>query len=415
MSGPVCSQCKAPVAPDDFLCEHCGLLLHPELASGHYVANEPTIVRAMMAPPQRKLTGELPRPPEARPAIHDMATTRFTVPMDAHTVPHLRAGVAIALSPLHPFEAYVASFVDGTQPVPELARAARLPEIEVQVVLKGLLERGVVELHRAPGAPLAVAPAESGPAQDGRAFLGDEPMPLGEEPVAPVARPARPSPASAMPAPASTSAPRSPSVPVSTFAPRPAPSPASSAAPAPAPSRASVSAPAPAPVPSSELAVRPAPAPAPARAQAPVTAAPAPSAPAPSAPPSPPAPRAARTPAVPPRPRTPSPPKADDFLQTAVRLERAGQVDRAIEVLKHALERAPAPAPLYNKLALILVSQRKDYDQAAALLERAVELEPHNVVFQQNLLKVVGLTAADTGVHRARGKGGLFSRFTGKR
>jgi tetratricopeptide (TPR) repeat protein len=105
--------------------------------------------------------------------------------------------------------------------------------------------------------------------------------------------------------------------------------------------------------------------------------------------------------------------KSEDFLQRAVRFEREGQVDRAIEVLKRGLAQVSAPAPLYNKLALILVNQRKDFDQAAELLERAVELEPHNPVFQQNLLKVVGIVANSPG-SRKEPKRGLLSRLTGR-
>lgn len=90
-------------------------------------------------------------------------------------------------------------------------------------------------------------------------------------------------------------------------------------------------------------------------------------------------------------------------------------MDRAIEVLKRALERAAAPAPLYNKLALILLHQRRDYSEAASLLERAVELEPNNSVYQQNLLKVVGLAAANSGQRKERGGArGLLARLTGK-
>ncbi|XXF76510.1 tetratricopeptide repeat protein [Myxococcaceae bacterium GXIMD 01537] len=387
MSGPsTCPQCSTVVTADDFLCEWCGLLLRPELASGEYIDNQPTIVRALMAPPQRGPGGALAPPPEAR-AVHDMATARFTVPLDAHTVPHLRAGGDIVL---HPFEAYVASFIDGVQTVPELARDARLPEIEVQVVLKALLERRVIELHRSatPG-PVPSTATEPMP-------LDEEPVPLGEEP------PERPALAATRPAIAAPDAQKlasrpSPPVPAT---PSPAPRPpaaaaeASKHAPSSAPSAAEASRPSPQ-QPSARPLAQPA-----SGAQKPEPRA--------ATPPS------ARMQPVAPRPRTPSPPQAEDFLQTAVRLERAGQVDRAIEMLKRALERASAPAPLYNKLALILVNQRKDFSEAATLLERAVELEPQNAVYQQNLLKVVGLAAADSGSHR-QGRPGLLARLTGKR
>ncbi|NMO22427.1 tetratricopeptide repeat protein, partial [Pyxidicoccus fallax] len=107
-------------------------------------------------------------------------------------------------------------------------------------------------------------------------------------------------------------------------------------------------------------------------------------------------------------------PTAEDFLQRAVRLEREGQVERAIEVLTRGIEREPGAAALYGKLALILVHQRKDYARAVELLERAVELEPGHPVLQQNLLKLTGLAAAAAG-QRKEPKRGLFARLTGRR
>jgi tetratricopeptide (TPR) repeat protein len=111
---------------------------------------------------------------------------------------------------------------------------------------------------------------------------------------------------------------------------------------------------------------------------------------------------------VPGAPTTP-----EDFLQRASRLERQGEVERAIEVLTRAIEKVPEAAVLYSKLALILVHQRKDYARAVQLLERAAELEPENTVLQQNLLKVTGLAAAAGG--RKEQKRGLFARLTGRR
>lgn len=317
---------------NDFQCTQCGLLLDPQQASGEYVITEPTIVRALLSPPQRTRTMELPRPPPQRPTPHDLATARFTVPMDAHTVPHLRAGLDIALQPLHPFEAHIASFIDGDHAVPDLAQAARLPEIEVKVVLKALLERGVVELHRLPGAPAMRTMTDELPILDGQDFLVSEPMALGDE--EPPARPVL-----AMRAPH-----------------RPPP---------PAPTRA-------------------------------------------APPPSPPVPpRTVRRLGI-------EPGSAEDFLQRAVRLEREGQVDRAIDVLTRAIAQVPEAAVLYSKLALILVHQRKDYRRAVELLERAVALEPNHPVFQQNLLKVTGLAAASPGPCKEE-KRGLFARLTGRR
>lgn len=287
-----CPECHAPLAPDDFQCEQCELLINPQLASGEYVISEPTITRALLSPPMRTSSREMPAIPPRMP-VDDAVTVRFAVAIDEHTVPQLSASLDIALRPLHPFEAYVASFIDGVQPVAALARAARLPEIEIKVVLKSLLDRRIVELRQQPESD------DGMPLLHGEDFL-DEPPPPPPPP---------------------------PTVPPRVAAARP-----------------------------------------------PVPALPRPF---PSQPPAP--------------PRQVGP---EDFLQHAVRLEREGQVDRAIEVLKRGLDQVATPAPLYNKLALILLNQRKDASRAAELLERAVELEPRNPVFQQNLLKVVSLTAA---------------------
>ncbi|WP_240356320.1 tetratricopeptide repeat protein [Myxococcus eversor] len=477
---------------DDFQCEHCGLLLDPEQASGEYIITEPTIVRALLSPPQRSRTMEVPRPPPQRPAAHDLATARFTVPMDANTVPHLRAGLDIALQPLHPFEAHIASFVDGVHAVPQLALAARLPEIEVKVVLKALLERGVLELHRAPVSPPRRSRTEELPLLDGSEFLTPEapgfddlepstlqeedaptlvgerpamlmalgaeeddlsPMALGdEEPLthpaprppratAPGERPrpsapptSRPQPTRNMrPAVGQASSPGAVAEHV-THPSTPAPPPRAPQAPPPLPAT-SRTGPAPATrggpggLGGSSRVVAPLSVTAPAVAPLPPRPAPAPRLTASSAPTLPAAPfpsTASPTPAAPeraPRPARPTLPldapvpvsATEDFLQRAVRLERGGHVDRAIEVLTKAIDQAPEAAALHSKLALILVHQRKDYLRAAKLLERAVELEPGNTVFQQNLLKVTGLAAASAGERKDRGKPGLFARLTGKR
>ncbi|MDY7228605.1 tetratricopeptide repeat protein [Hyalangium rubrum] len=345
-----CPECHAPIAPDDFQCESCELLLNPHLASGEYVITEPTIVRALLSPPMRTASQEMPAVP-ARSTVHDAVTVRFAIPIDEGTIPYLSAGLDDALQPLHPFEAYVASFIDGTQTVSALARAARLPEIEIKVVLKSLLERRMVELHRQ---PVPRPPEEELPLLNGVEFLEEPPAPP------PAARPAPPPP-------------RLPIV--------PPPAPTRPAAPA----RASTATPPP-------IVPR------------------IPSTPPPIAKPPP------RSSATPPPLQEPanasrSTERTEDFLQRAIRLEREGQVDRAIEVLKRGLARASSPAPLYNKLALILVNQRKDFSQASELLEQAVELEPNNPVFQQNLLKVVALAASAQTGSKGR-KGGRSSRFS---
>jgi hypothetical protein len=351
----VCPECHAPIAPDDFQCERCELLLNPQVASGEYVISDPSIVRALLSPPQRTSSREMPAiPPRTR--VDDAITVRFAVPIDEDTVPYLTAGLDIALQPLQPFMAYVASFIDGTQTVADLARATKLPEIEIKVVLKALSELKLVELHRQPAPP---TPEDKMPLLNGADFLVEDSSP---SPPPPPRIPA------ATPPPVARSVTTPPPI-----APRTTATPPPIAAKAPA-SRAYVPTPPP---------IRP--------SRSTPTVAP------------------QQAPAA----RTTDQERNEDFLQRAVRLEREGQVDRAIELLKRGLARSSAPAPLYNKLALILVNQRKDFLQASELLERAVELEPHNAVFQQNLLKVVGLAANTPGLHGRKPRG-LIDRITGR-
>jgi hypothetical protein len=326
-----CPECHAAVAPDDFLCENCSLLLNPQLASGEYVITEPSIVRALMSPPTRTSSREMPVA-AAGSTVHDSDTELFAIPIEDDEVPYLKAGMDVALRPLHPFEAYVASFIDGTQSVSALAEATRLPAIEIKVVLEALIERGVVELHHQP-APRT--PEDALPLLEGSEFLEEEPEAAEAQSIAPP-----PPPPEAL---------RS--------EPPPARNPFAS-------SKARIATPRPW--------------------------------------------KAVQAPAS-----RPEAENLEDLLQRVVRFEREGQVDRVIELLKRGLAQTSTPAPLYNKLALILVDQRKDFSQAAELLERAVELEPHNPVYQQNLQKVVGIAANSPG-GRKEPKRGLFSRLTGR-
>lgn len=271
-----CPHCGAPAAPSDFQCPRCELILNVEAPTElHSVddeadeVTEPSIVRALLSPPARTLTREIPARPSPTQPGEDTATGRYSIPMDASTLPRLIAGVDVALKPMHPFEAYVASFIDGSATVGDIAREAKLGEIEVRVVLKTLLERGAVELRRRESRELE---------------------PLQE------------------------------------------------------------------------------------RFEA-------------------------------------GPPPPEAVLQRAIALERKGEHDGAIQVLKIGIGRSPKAAPLFNKLALILVSHRQDYGQAEELLKRALELDPGNPVYEQNLYKVVGLAAASG---KGGKKGGLLSRLLGR-
>jgi len=76
-------------------------------------------------------------------------------------------------------------------------------------------------------------------------------------------------------------------------------------------------------------------------------------------------------------------------LQEAIQLEQNGDLQGAIELLEEAIERSKEPAPLYNRLALVLIKERRDFDRAEELLERAEKLDPVNRTYQSNLQKVL--------------------------
>ncbi len=62
-------------------------------------------------------------------------------------------------------------------------------------------------------------------------------------------------------------------------------------------------------------------------------------------------------------------------------------------MLESGIGLLPHPAPLYNRLALVLLDQRRDLARAEGLLRKAVEIDPSNDVYSKNLYKVLGLAA----------------------
>ncbi len=319
MSETFCPHCDKPVSPGDFLCASCELMLNAQLSLAE-APEEPSLVRAMLSVPSPTGLHPIPKPPSL---VQEAETVRATMMMDHLTVPRLIGGLDLALSPMHPFEAYVISLIDGTYAVPTIARAAKLSLVEAQALFTSLKQRGVIELQRK-----------------------EEPPP----------RPVRKAP------------PSPPPEPLSRVQPPPAP--------APAPRLPQVSAPRfPSPPP-------PAPAPAPAK------------------------PPGAPKRAPPPEPA--SPPEAlrsESVLERAVAFERSGDTERAIQMLERAISQVREPAPLYNRLALILINQRRDFRRAEALLTKATELAPDNKVYQQNLFKVVAMNASTPGEEKKKGPG----------
>jgi tetratricopeptide (TPR) repeat protein len=81
-------------------------------------------------------------------------------------------------------------------------------------------------------------------------------------------------------------------------------------------------------------------------------------------------------------------------MEHAIRLERAGNVEQAIDVLALAIQQVKQPAPLYNKLALILAHQLREFPRAISLMELALMSAPTNTVYEQNLQMIRSMQAS---------------------
>jgi hypothetical protein len=268
----------------------------------------------------------------SRTQVHEGMTRRgFVQPIADSQVPQLVAGLDIARS-LSDFEAFMISFIDGQMTVGELSSASGLMSVEVHSVLASLSERKVIELRDSPPPPPPPTDPElpvSQPVPDVPPLDPPTP-PVPHEPVP--GRAANPRRERARP-PKSKPMPPIPAAPARPAAPPP---------------------------------------PAPVAAVAPVAK--------PAAP------------LLPPRHLDPNV-QMENSLQHALALERRGQVDGAISVLRIAVSRAPNPAPLYNRLALVILNQRQDARQAEQLIHKALELDPENPVYRANLVKVLGYAA----------------------
>jgi len=293
-----CPHCGAPVSRGDFQCARCELLLVRSLDELNNRDNV-SLVRALLSEPEQKITAEVPVNPH-------MAKTRASayVPDAAASkkIPIIIGNLLeVAEKPLHPFEAYVLSVVDGRTSIGDISRITKLSEVELLAIFDSLGERQFTQL------------------------------------TSPEVKPAP--------------------------APRLGPEPKSARFPA---------------------AAAPPPAPAQPRSQPPPPAVHT------NPPVSEPAPGKAASPGVA-QPYVRS--QEDGIIQRAVQLERSGRIEEAIEVLQTGISKLPKPAPLYNRLGMILLNQRQDYTRATKLFQMAADLEPDNSTYMMNLYTVLSLKA----------------------
>lgn len=395
-----CPECSTDVDEGEFACPKCELILNPSSAPEEGERGRPSIVQALLSPTGWSGPDEQLQPPPRQPRS-EQVTVRTPLLMDEYAIPRMVASLDLVLRPLHPFEARVASFLDGKTSVPDIARAAELSLVEVQAVLKSLLERRIIELHRREPRPERWddEPAEDSrqvgdpdtdpgfgdpPADGSLAFAGvpdtdpggrtllddsedeDEHTDTALAAAAADDEPSRTDPES-FPAGEDDGEDEDELPPSVTRLPTAA-SRGSTRASQPDASTPSVGVPVLRSIPLSTSAPQ-------------VTTAPG-------------RPTRMASPAPPARSAPPPPEPAENVIERAIILERSGESARAIEVLKRGMAQAKNPAPIYNKLALILVNQRHDYQSAVELLSRALELDPANNVYEKNLNRVVSLQAA---------------------
>jgi tetratricopeptide (TPR) repeat protein len=80
---------------------------------------------------------------------------------------------------------------------------------------------------------------------------------------------------------------------------------------------------------------------------------------------------------------------ARETLQVALRMEQRGRFEEAIRFLEKSISQSPEAPSLYNRLGIILMRERQDYRRAEQMIKKALELSPDNSVFEQNLRMVI--------------------------
>ena len=147
-----CPSCFQPVAPTDFLCANCELILDPSQAPEGPVGDV-SVVRRMLEAPQRGLPSGQPnpRPPRSSPSEGlEGPTRKLDLGPELSGVPVVVATLARKSGHLSEFEAWVVSLVDGLSDSVALAKKAGVRELELRVVLRTLQEKQIIDFADEP-------------------------------------------------------------------------------------------------------------------------------------------------------------------------------------------------------------------------------------------------------------------------
>lgn len=437
-----CPSCFQPIAPTDFLCPNCELILDPSQLPEKPLT-EVSVVRRMLEAPQRSaVTAAVPdkkKDFKRKPGAEDAPTRKLDLGPELAGVPIVVASLTKLSSSLTELEAWLVSLIDGQSDAQSLAERASMREFELRVILRTLNEKHIIDFADEPLPDAALDP----PLIEGTLTTQDnlDPVPDEDEPVD----------FSQMVPPAPVAVPVAPVAPVAAAAPTyganvdrrdgrfTAPPARAVSVPPPAPAR-----PPPPPVPSPPpAAVPPPPSVSRQAVQRPATPAevPYPSSSRPvvtpknafavskAAPPAEPPPERQTDPRIaytgtpnrkvldalkkvkrsdgrdssPPgaKPAPPAPVSEDsvadvlarDSLQIALRMEQSGRLDEAIRFLEKSIGKSPDAPSLYNRLGIIMMRERADLRRAEQLIRKATELAPGNTVYSQNLQQVLSRLA----------------------
>jgi hypothetical protein len=147
-----CPSCFQPVAPTDFLCSNCELILDlsqvPERA-----VTDVSVVRRMLEVPQRRIpTAEPSSKKLPKQALEKMdgPTRVLDLGPELSGVPVVVATLSKKIGQLSELEAWVVSLIDGLHDAKALAEKAGVRDFELRIVLKTLHEKLIIDFADEP-------------------------------------------------------------------------------------------------------------------------------------------------------------------------------------------------------------------------------------------------------------------------
>ena len=140
-----CPSCGEPVGRSDYQCPRCELVLDEGRRKGGRDRRENSVVRAMMERPRPAASQESrPKRPKRPESVSTTGPQPNLVPLDR--ILHVSAELRLEKLNLHPYDAWVVSLIDGRSTGEALNTKLALEPRELQALLQGLLDRGVLSL-----------------------------------------------------------------------------------------------------------------------------------------------------------------------------------------------------------------------------------------------------------------------------